>query len=532
MKDRAEDSFRFPFSSLDLHNRLVAHWYQFFIKNRNYFDPHPPDRFLSANAASSWLYDITSRKGFRKKRSEIEKNEHLRKPIVFCRLKLRVNENLARINDVTIIAEVPTLIKQLGRKEISCAEPLYELGDELILVRAFAHYDKAEFQEEARIRERAQQEIDADIAKFLGNRTNYEIEANLSVAYLENKEFLKNFDKLFGPYQHRFGPMLPNKIGPEGIENEEARYAMLCELCQRAKAVKPFRKFLDEEATVVEHLCEGCFEIRTRQDEEGKIRAANIGSRIAQWQREAEEPKAANEKAKLFLCYLKIELDYQQLLEVLKQRFEEEGFYPKRKITQVEEDLGFSVLFEFLEDYKAFLSRFKQTLFERYEPAESAFQLLPNFFGFRLEAPAEVKKMLQVFQEKYHEFFPKFPAADPPLRAAWTISTFKYPFFEAWRYLNRPKSAPFNVYWVRHFELALSYQSYEALTGLDLKDKKRSRFLHNLAEIEQHSGLMQLVEMEIWNNRRIFPEIYDKIRPSKRLFTAQQLLDWYRLGEG
>jgi hypothetical protein len=433
---------------------------------------------------------------------------------------------------VTIIAKVPELLAELVAKGISHAEPLYDLGDELILVRAFAHYDKAEFQEEGRIRERAEREIDAEIADFLGNRTNYEIEANLAVTYLESKQFLNNFNKLFGPYQQRFGPVLPDKIGPEGIEDEEARYAMLCELCQRAKATMAFRKFLDEEATVVEHLCAGCFEIRTRQDEEGKIRAANIGSRIAQWQHEAEEAVAPNEKAKLFLCYLKIELDYKRLLDILKHRFEEEGFYPKRKITHVEEDLGFSVLFEFLDDYKAFLEQVQTELFKKYGKQESAFQLLPNFFCFRLEKPAAVKDMLQIFQEKYHEFFPKFSIDNPPVRATWTISTFKYPFFEAWRFLNRPKSMPFNIFWVRHFELALSYQSYKALNKLNLKDKKRSSFLHNLAEIERHSGLMQLVEMEIWNNRRTFPEISECVRPSRGIFKAQQLLDWYRLGEG
>jgi hypothetical protein len=77
----------------------------------------------------------------------------------------------------------------------------------------------------------------------------------------------------------------------------------------------------------------------------------------------------------------------------------------------------------------------------------------------------------------------------------------------------------------------MSCPTYQALIGIDLKDKRRNSFLHNLAEIERRSGLMQLVEMEIWNNRRIFPEIADKIQPSKQLFTAQQLLDWYRLGE-
>jgi hypothetical protein len=445
-------------------------------------------------------------------------------------LKLRVNENLARINDVTIISQVPELLAELVKNGISHAEPLYELGDELILVRAFAPDDKAELQEEARLRERVEQGLGAEIAAFLGNRTNYEIEANLSVTCLESKVFLNNFNKLFGPYQHRFGPVLPEKIGPEGIEDQEARYAMLCELCQRAKATQAFRRFLDEEATVVEHLCAGCFEIRKKQkqDQDDKIQLKGIGWRIAQWQREAENSVAPNEKAKLFLCYLKIELDFQQLLEVLKKRFEQEGFYPKG-ITQVEEDLGFSVLFEFLEDYKAFLDQVKTELFKKHGQQENAFPLLPNFFCFRLEKPAAVKGMLQVFQEKYRAFFPKFPTVDPPVRATWTISTFKYPFFEAWRYLNRPKSAPFNVYWVRHFELALSYQSYEALTGLDLKDKRRNRFLHNLAEIERHSGLMQLVEMEIWNNRDQFPEISKCIRPSREVFKAQQLLDWYRL---
>jgi hypothetical protein len=109
MKDRAEDSARFPFSSLDLHNRLVAHWYQFFIKSKRYFDTAPIEQFVSSRQARWWIGGISSKK-------RLESDGRIRKPIVFCRCKIKVNENLARINDVTLIADVPKLIENLCKK--------------------------------------------------------------------------------------------------------------------------------------------------------------------------------------------------------------------------------------------------------------------------------------------------------------------------------------------------------------------------------------------------------------------------------
>ncbi|MCI0619288.1 hypothetical protein L0244_40475, partial [bacterium] len=78
LKDRAEDSARFPFSSLDLHNHLVERWYQFFIKNKCYFDTAPIEQFVSARQARWWIDGISSKK-------RLESDGRIRKPIVFCR---------------------------------------------------------------------------------------------------------------------------------------------------------------------------------------------------------------------------------------------------------------------------------------------------------------------------------------------------------------------------------------------------------------------------------------------------------------
>lgn len=521
MRDRAEDSLRFPFSSLDLHNRLVEKWYRFFVDNWNYFVTEPVAGFKSASEASRWLYGITTKKK--------KENGRVRKPIVFCRLKVKVNENLARINDVTLIDEVPKIVADLGEGAIAFAQPLYELGDELVLVRAFDRHEHQAENEQSFYSERAQAEIEQEIARYLGKRTNYEIEANLAVTYLGNKEFLQNFEKLFGPYSFSFGPHLDNEIRP--AEGSEAKYAILCELCQKAQATHAFRKFLDEEEYVTEHLCEECHGLRAKQ-REGKLEPKSSGAKIAWWEREFERAQRGEiqEIPPSYLSYLKVDLDYQQLLEVLKQRFIDEGFYPRKK-PKSEQDLGFSVVFEFLDQYERFLENLMSQVVQAYGGDDNAFRLLPNLYGFRISTPAEIKLMLQAFVEGYEQYFPKFSGYSSPIRASCTVSRFKYPFVEAWRYLNQSKDRPLNIYWVGHFGQAMSLENYKALTELNFRDQRISSSLHNLHEIETRSGLRSLVEMEIWNNRNRLREIYERIRPSRRLFTAEQLLNWYRLGE-
>ena len=84
-----------------------------------------------------------------------------------------------------------------------------------------------------------------------------------------------------------------------------------------------------------------------------------------------------------------------------------------------------------------------------------------------------------------------------------TISNIKFPFFEAWRYLNRQKKNLINILVVRKFELTMDYREYQHLNSLDFNGKRISSFLHKLVEIDKRTESELLIQTEIFNQRNI-----------------------------
>ena len=160
---------------------------------------------------------------------------------------------------------------------------------------------------------------------------------------------------------------------------------------------------------------------------------------------------------------------------------------------------------------------------------------MPNVLALKICDPHELKSIIENYRILYSKYFKLWENKEGilkgynPIILSLTLSNIKYPFVEAWRYLNRPKNQPINLFWVRHFEFPISFLTYDSLSNLDFTEKKMSSFLHNLAEIEKSSNLTSLVEMEIWNNRKTYPEIYENMKPRNKRFNAQELLNWYKI---
>lgn len=525
-KKRPEDINR-PFASLFVHSDLTERWFQFFNNNNDYFGL--PDKILSVRESWENIYNISGRVN--------PKKGKIRKPIFFVRLKLNVNQKLARISDTKIINEIENLIKRIPQT-IQGSQELYNLYDEILLVMRPQNIDD----KEKEVKESLERQLQS-IETFT---TNYYLEGNISKTYLSNKEFLQNFDKIFGEYQYSFYPKLDEKIEvtEKDLQNEnenyvEAKLAMLCELCQLAPATITFRKkdYNQEtgqitESNVSEHLCSSCAKLRVEQEEEEKPEANRkedkdkIGRNIAHWEFEAEE-----KKKDIKLCFIKISLNMKELEKALKERFQEEFGIDNIK----DEDLGISIIYEFLVDYKEFVNGFRETIFADYQENERI-MILPNLFCLKMEKMDDIKRgeriknIVDQYIVKHKEMFPKLNGKKNPIKFSLAYSNIKFPFTEHWRYLSSKPKSSLNILAVRKAVLEVDFSKYQSLSQMDLSSRRVSHFLHNLTRIEEITDNQLLLEVTIIEKRRDLKEIFQPFTQGE--VKAREILAYYKIFGG
>lgn len=521
IKKRSEDAWKCPFSSLMTHSLLTEKWFKFLVKNSDYFNL--PKQIESVNEARKIGSNIQGSNNKKYPREGL--------PIYFIRLKLFTNQGLSRIADTEIINKLKVIIEGIPNY-FDKSQELYKLYDEIIFVISDPKKDIRDYIEETL------QGID----QFT---TNYYFEGNVSKSKLLSKDLLLGYEKLFNEFGYTFYPALKDNIAPVlqevGDDNVEAYHAKLCELCNMAEATKTFWKFNDEEQQIHECLCNGCFSIR---DAQRKINEAvkygrevphGIGYKIAKWE---------NEKPFGKLCFIKIDLDLNLLNSLFKDILFDE--FPLKKPTDKynDENIGFSIIHEFLTKYEEFLLAFKDR-FGRLEKfnidfrdtktgVSNEFKILDNFICLRLDDVSEMKDILRIFTDIYIEFFPQFSGLDDsknkdnfPIVLSATISNIKFPFFEAWRYLNRQKINFINILVVRSFEFKANYREYQNLSKLDFKGERISSFLHKLVEVDKRSHSDLLIHTEIFNHRNIQWEIFNGVKNND--YDVNQLMSFYKL---
>ena len=512
IKKRSEDAWKCPFSSLMTHSLLTEKWFEFLNKNSDYFNvPEPIGSVNEALKISSNIQGSNSRR---------YPQEGL--PIYFVRLKLFANQGLSRIADTEIIKKINAIIEGIP-DYFSNSQELYSLYDEITFVIPDPKKDVRFYIEETL----------RGMDQFT---TNYYFEGAFSKAKLLSKDLLLGYEKLFKEFEYTFYPVLKDNIAPGlqevGDNNIEAYHAKLCELCNMAEATRTFWKSNDEKQKIHECLCNNCFSIRVKQEEDCAQPTHGIGYKIKIWEAEKTESK---------LCFIKIDVDLNLLNRLVKDILFDE--FPLKKPTDNynDENIGFSIIHEFLTKYKEFLLAFKDRLrrLEKFNidtktGVSNEFQVLDNFICLRFDDVSEMKDILRIFTETYIECFPQFSGLDDsknknnfPIALSATISNIKFPFFEAWRYLNRQKINLINVLVVRSFEFRANYREYQKLSNLDFKGTRISAFLHKLVEIDRRTQSNLLIHTEIFNQRNIQWEIFNGVKNND--YDIKQLMNFYKL---
>lgn len=447
---RSEDAAHCPFASLHTHNELTALWYIFFLENCGYLDIP---------------YEMEEPKEYRK-----VVNSFAKKKVAVVRLKLTTHGKLSRLRDTKLIQDIPKILQEIGSKINGVV--IYNLAEEILLVTV---PDKAE-------------DIKQTVEDVLRLRTNYYFESTIVETILSNKEFLHIYNGLFGPYKRNLYPQLDDEIFPKE-DNEASHRAIICDMCQMAPAsiVYPRERYPNAAVTeqVEEFLCEGCLTVRDEADK---------AKRLATWEEEED----------VSVAFFKITLNMGELVNLLKEMFKKE--FNLEGV--IDEDLGFSIIKEFLHDYEKFLKSFKEEVLSHkdYNEETNHESILPNLFCIKIKKDSEIKPLLHEYVKlfKHQDFFPKFVIFTEkeksilPMRLSITTSSVKYPFMEHWQILNNPKEA-INVYAIPHTKLEISLGKYICLRDSGIEDKRVSSALHKLAELEERTINPFLVKVTMFD---------------------------------
>lgn len=476
---RSEDAKHCPFASLQTHNELTALWFTFFMNNQRYLGIQ--ETIINSRERNRIMYAFS-------------KTE-----IAIVRMKLRVNTKLSRLRDAKLIKDIPRILEEL------CSElkgvKIYDLADEILAIT---------------VPEQASN-IAQKVADTLRKKTNYYFETTIVNSILSNKKFLYNYKKIFGTYQENLYPDLEREISVKD-DNEASHRAIICDMCQMAPAsiVYPQEVYgsSGEFEPVEEFLCEGCKEIREDAD-----RAPNL----ARW--ETEENAG--------VAFFKITLDMPELIKLLKELFTDVFGFEK----VINEDLGFSILKEFLRDYAEFLKVFRERIlrYEDYGEKMNHELILDNLFCIRIRKNSDVKPLVGEYAEiissdiffSQMAIFAKNNKRSFPIKLSITSSNVKYPFMEHWQALNDPKDE-INIYAVPHTKLEISLEKYACLKDAGIEDKKISSALHKLAEIEERTKSQFLVTVSMLEMKNDLKGLARYLITTKEL-SINETLAYYKI---
>lgn len=386
LRERPEDVGGCPFASLHSHSKLVKHWYDFLLKHAHYFEI--PDTIKTADEVLTLV-------------SKIENT----KAIYIGYITIRTDTLLVRLRDTYLLnilkGVLQDCINALG------ATLLYDLFQESLIV--LPGNEKLE-----KIMDNMRNKLSSNFyleMNFKESKLPYKKDSQIE------KDFRNCVSQLFEEPEKRLYQNLDKEIKPIA-SNKVSRKAVICDLCQKASATEEFGE------ETIEYLCKGCHDLRKK---------APRYSVLAEWE------KIGNSK----IALLEISLDTEHLLKTLSNCFNKQlsqELFEHSKGNASPQDFGFSIIFEFLEDYKKFISEVKDEIDKkrRFEIV----LVLNNLFIIKIEDLKDLMSIADKYGKIYKEHFPKLlEIKQSPIYLSISCANIKYPFFEHWKFLEDYKQS-------------------------------------------------------------------------------------------
>jgi hypothetical protein len=295
-------------------------------------------------------------------------------------------------------------------------------------------------------------------------------------------------------YRRYLMPEIPDEIQPH-----------ICDICQQKRGVERIKE------TIREWICEKCQEIR------------DMGEPFREYATVWEEEGVK-------VCWFKFSLDQNKLETWLQNAFEEYiDSYNFRQVSILKEEfrpLALQVYFN--KDYKEMLKEFWKE-FSRVEDIKKPIAEYDELGVFKY-SPELIKMVIEKFLNLFEQYFPDC-ASDKrsPLSLSLSIASIKYPIREHWRFFEENSSNFLNVRYHKVFDEKYTKDELKIIVEKAINVKTSSSFLHKLVQLEESLRSEIHIAVEIFNNRKKYPEIYELfskgIKPSK-------FLNLYRLLKG
>ncbi len=279
-------------------------------------------------------------------------------------------------------------------------------------------------------------------------------------------------------------------------------------LCQ--KDLNDIEKWFDEK--IGEDLCQNCFDIRICLPETRL-------KKLEEWSEKEENPK---------IIWIKVNLDFFELIKSLERlyaRYLRDIGVPDFKDNV---EIRFSVLSEFRKDYEEFLEKFELSLRDKFKN-DMEIPILEDFFVLRIEALCQIIEVLKDYYNLFNNYFPQFKHLnDSPLKLSISCSNAKFPFFEHWEILQKPKN-DVHITLIDKGEVKTSIINLEEILirAQQMKTRANIRALHKLAEIAKLSEKLAEVALKDKSDKdyKTYKEIFPMGMDFNSLLTLAKIME-------
>ncbi|WP_461863052.1 hypothetical protein [Thermococcus sp.] len=299
-------------------------------------------------------------------------------------------------------------------------------------------------------------------------------------------------------YRRYLIPELPRKLE-----------APICDICQQRKAIKKHPE--NKEEPVRDWVCEKCLKIREMGE--------SFREYATVWEEEGVK-----------VCWFKFSLDQNKLETWLQNAFEEyiDSYNFRQANVLKDEFRPLALQVDFNKDYKEMLKEFWKE-FSRVEDIKKPIAEYDELGVFKY-SPELTKMVIEKFLNLFEQYFPDCSSDErSPISLSLSIASIKYPIRKHWRFFEENNKNFLNVRHYKVFDEKYTKDELKIIIEKIINVKTPSSFLHKLVQLEEGLQSKIHIAVEIFNNRKKYPEIYELfskgIKPSK-------FLSLYRLLKG
>ncbi len=183
---------------------------------------------------------------------------------------------------------------------------------------------------------------------------------------------------------------------------------------------------------------------------------------------------------------------------------------------------------DFNKDYKEMLKEFWEE-FSRVEGIKKPIAKYDELGVFKY-SPELTKMIIEKFLNLFEQYFPDcVNDKGSPLSLSLSIASIKYPIRDHWKFFEENSKSFLNVRYYNVFDEKYTKDELKIIIEKAINVKTSSSFLHKLVRFEERLQSKIHIAVEIFNNRKKYPEIYELFSKGIK---SSKFLNLYRLLKG